>query len=106
MLASHAAHALAAAPISTHPPLTLSFGRDFSNAKNSHTKMGANRDQTSHQSKKAKVDKAFPPACGYEIVYKDDQNRFFSYSSGFNRRYRHQYSLKYSHSHWPRAAKR
>ena len=35
--------------------------------------MGANRDQTSHQSKKAKVvDKAFPPACGYEIVYKDD----------------------------------
>jgi hypothetical protein len=53
--------------------------------------MGANRDQTSHQSKKAKVvDKAFPPACGYEIVYKDDQNRFFSYSTGFNRRYRHQ----------------
>eukprot|EP00321_Phaeocystis_globosa_P018080 CAMPEP_0118809214 /NCGR_PEP_ID=MMETSP1162-20130426/73_1 /TAXON_ID=33656 /ORGANISM="Phaeocystis Sp, Strain CCMP2710" /LENGTH=573 /DNA_ID=CAMNT_0006738617 /DNA_START=184 /DNA_END=1905 /DNA_ORIENTATION=- len=49
--------------------------------------MGANRDQTSHQSKKAKVDKAFPPACGYEIVYKDDQNRFFSYSTGFNRRW-------------------
>ena len=91
MLASHAAHVLAAAPISTHPPLTLSFGRDFSNAKNSHEDGRQPRsDEPPVQEGKKVVDKAFPPACGYEIVYKDDQNRFFSYSTGFNRRYRHQ----------------
>lgn len=55
--------------------------------------MRANRDQTSQPSKKAKVDTKFPPERGYEIVPKDPQNqtRFFSYSTGFNRRYRHLY---------------
>lgn len=52
--------------------------------------MGANRDETSHPSKKAKVaadggDTAFPS--DYEIVEKDSENRFFSYSTGFNRRW-------------------
>jgi hypothetical protein len=73
--------------------------------------MGANRDETSHPSKKAKVaadggDTAFPS--DYEIVEKDSENRFFSYSTGFNRRYvtGTMYSLKYGLLHWPRAAKR
>jgi len=62
--------------------------------------MGANRDETSHPSKKAKVaadggDTAFPS--DYEIVEKDSENRFFSYSTGFNRRSvtGTMYSLKY-----------